>query len=704
MISSQRYVYYCALTPNIDTFVSLPSVDRSFCSPSPFVHMVTAALPDPDLEASPEGELSPLHRARVKALRVPWHFSSPHKDYNISEFCLGTGSYGCVYLATRNSDGEKVAIKCLDKMHPEFTEDDAFNEVAVLSTICDHPNIVTLYDVYEDSHHVYLVQELCRGGELFDIVVERKHFTEADAANATKIILDIVFHCHRRGVLHRDIKPENFMLKHPVGDESPFRAEDIRAVDFGLSMFLPPNGASEAVGSVYYTAPEILKGELYGYPADAWSIGVLVFILISGYPPFSGASDVIIYRKILHQELDMDYEPWTTGEVSRFAADFLKKLLVKDPRSRMTIQQALSHPWLIDNQKYGVSRRNPLSRTIINRLRTFMKQNRLSCMLMTLVAHHTSSDAIGKLGQTLHEIDTDDDGLITISQLTSALNSIGMQDFDGLNLCDLVERLDFDHVHAGQVNIDEFLAAALDRKTLITKKGIMTVFKRYDKDGDGALSMVELGSALAECGMGVSQERLKHMCAREGALDGRGVVSSKSFADLLNIDNTDAPHLVPSSISGKTLTTLSQKEPSMFAKPINTSKHMDECSSVVERFASLPLVLTRREQKISGSESDSENQVVKGEVGLEEERGRACKKVTTLDEILRQYSMSGYTTPRRRTSRDGRESPKSPGKLVGAFGSTMRLGSGSCYSPNLASPLSSPSSLASPSMALLGCD
>lgn len=279
--------------------------------------------------------------------RVPWRHDSKIESAYSLKYVLGTGYYGVVYSATHLQTGEIYAIKSLDKSHPEYSFADVCNEVQILAAVCDHPNIASLYEVYEDAEHLYLVQEACLGGELFDLVIERKHFTEGDAAQACQTLISIISHCHARGVLHRDIKPENFLLKN-ISKDGRFDGSDVRAVDFGLSIFAKDRPEiTDAVGSIYYTAPEILAGEPYSPASDAWSLGIVVFILISGYPPFWGGSDEVISDRIQNQELDLGYEPWNTDAVSLDAANFVKRLLNKDPQQRMTLNDAKQHPWLV---------------------------------------------------------------------------------------------------------------------------------------------------------------------------------------------------------------------------------------------------------------------------------------------------------------------------------------------------------------------
>lgn len=757
----------------------------------------------------------------VKRTMVPWHFSSPciEDNYTIQRV-LGTGHYGVVCAATHKKTGELYAIKSLDKAHPEYNDADVRNEVAVLCRVCDHPNIATLYEVYEDAEHVYLVQEACLGGELFDLVIERKHFTEGDAARVASVLISILAHCHARGVLHRDIKPENFLLKNIVPEDGRCDGSDIRAVDFGLSVIVDDIDTNtitnDIVGSSYYIAPEILAGQPYTAAADAWSLGVVVFILISGYPPFWGSSDAIIYDRIQHQELDMGYEPWNTAAVSPEASDFVRRLLTqKDPVQRMTCAQAASHPWLANK---GTAREGdddpPLHPSIVDRLRAFTRENRLTCLLMTLVAHHLSDAGIQELRQTFYEMDTDDDGLVSVADITKALQKVGV-DTKGQSIHELVEGLDVGHNHAGHVNVDEFLAAAIDRKKVFTKTTVAAVFKRLDTSGSGMLSMEALSRALADCGIPIQQNTLRTMMAREGALDGQGVVSARSFQNLLvaaaeaegggdegatvgncsgNGNRRDCAGALERILSGglnhmsdddddgedgngngnawksvlaprrgltlKVNTTHSSRQASldltsggggsrefgMRMHRTNTNGTATTTSPVPGPYAHIQTPRTEgdEEQQEGGDVLGSSKNV------LAPPRGTSSSTMSTLDEVLRQYSLSGYHTPRRRVGSLSSSSAGSPratptkrsgSAALGALSPTVGRGGNAHYvstawpppspvhttntkqqqegTPTTVSPLMqrhlgvtglipppSPASsdLPSPTMACLGCD
>ncbi|PSC72461.1 calcium-dependent kinase 1 [Micractinium conductrix] len=447
-----------------------------------------------------------------------WQMGDPHSRYKFMRV-LGTGHYGVTYLCSSLKSGELVAIKALDKLHPEYERDLACEEILILAAVSDHPNVVDMHEVWEDASYLYIVMEACMGGELFDMVIERKHFTEADAASITAAVLSVMQHCHSKGIIHRDLKPENFLLLR----EGELSADNLRAIDFGLSKFVELDGICRScVGSSYYVAPEVLKGA-YSYEADAWSVGTITYILLSGFPPFWGSSDQVIFHCILTKPVDFDYQPW--HQISAAAKHFVGRLLDKDPARRMAVSQGLTHPWITEKAADV-----PLSMDIISRLQNFTHQNRVKCLLMAIAANHLSDEEIGGLRKIFHFIDADADGEISMHDLGVALQHAGL-DMEQQGMVALLRGLDL--AHQGTVSVEEFIAAALDQRKVLTAKTVNSIFSELDDDKDGLITLGELQQALEECNISIKADTLGRLMHREGALDNKGMVSSKSFADLL---------------------------------------------------------------------------------------------------------------------------------------------------------------------------
>eukprot|EP01129_Flabellula_baltica_P007562 TRINITY_DN2962_c0_g1_i2.p1 TRINITY_DN2962_c0_g1~~TRINITY_DN2962_c0_g1_i2.p1 ORF type:complete len:263 (+),score=67.62 TRINITY_DN2962_c0_g1_i2:681-1469(+) len=203
----------------------------------------------------------------------------------------------------------------------------------------NHPGVLKCFDVFEDDDRVYIIMELVEGSELFDRIVDKGNYNEKDTVNLTKQILSAVGYLHENGIAHRDLKPENLLC-------SGFgKNEIVKIADFGLSkIFSGEEVLKTSCGTPGYVAPEVLLADSYDKAVDLWSVGVITYIMLSGYSPFYAEEDNVMFELIMNAEYDFDDETW--DEVSDLAKDFISKLLVRDPKIRMDVAQALSHPWL----------------------------------------------------------------------------------------------------------------------------------------------------------------------------------------------------------------------------------------------------------------------------------------------------------------------------------------------------------------------
>lgn len=263
------------------------------------------------------------------------------EDKYVLKDLLGTGAFSQVRLAEVKDDPSTVvAIKIIDKKALKGKEDSLENEIKVLRRL-RHPNIVQLMDTYEDPEHVYLVIELVTGGELFDRIVEKGSYTEKDAADLIRQVLEAVDYMHEQGVVHRDLKPENLLYFSQDEDSK------IMISDFGLSKMEDSGIMATACGTPGYVAPEVLAQKPYGKAVDVWSIGVIAYILLCGYPPFYDENDANLFAQILKGEFEFDSPYW--DEISDSAKDFIRQLMCVDVERRFTCKQSLNHPWISGN-------------------------------------------------------------------------------------------------------------------------------------------------------------------------------------------------------------------------------------------------------------------------------------------------------------------------------------------------------------------
>eukprot|EP00249_Psilotum_nudum_P024859 c29309_g1_i4 orf=644-2545(-) len=283
-------------------------------------------------------------RTRALQMEVAAVLTTPTDDigqhYDMGKE-LGSGQFGVIRQCTDKQTGESFACKSIAKARLTSRQDveDVRNEIEIMSHLSGHSNIVQLIDVFEDTAYVHIVMELCLGGELFDRIVQRKSYPESEAALLIKSLVEVVKHCHDRGVIHRDLKPENILLA-TTSPSSP-----IKLADFGLALrFAPGKKFSGMAGSAYYIAPEILNGN-YSEEVDMWSVGVILYILLSGVPPFWGETEQRIFEAINEARIDFLCDPW--WRISDAAKDLIRGLLCVDAATRLKPDQVLMHPWIV---------------------------------------------------------------------------------------------------------------------------------------------------------------------------------------------------------------------------------------------------------------------------------------------------------------------------------------------------------------------
>jgi len=259
--------------------------------------------------------------------------------YDIKEE-LGRGAFSIVKLAVHKKTGEKYAVKIIDKKNVGTDLVRLETEIQILKKV-NHTNIISMKELFDTHEYLFIVTELVTGGELFDKIVEKGSYTEKTAATLVTKIVSAIHYLHNLGIVHRDLKPENLLLKDGASDT------EVKLADFGLSKIVGPQVMMTACGTPGYVAPEVLSATGYDKEVDLWSIGVITYILLCGFPPFYNEDLPQLFEQIMKAEYDFPAEYW--GHVSKDAKNFITKLLVVDPSKRMSSQQALAHPWLAGN-------------------------------------------------------------------------------------------------------------------------------------------------------------------------------------------------------------------------------------------------------------------------------------------------------------------------------------------------------------------
>ncbi|XP_047967962.1 calcium-dependent protein kinase 26-like isoform X2 [Salvia hispanica] len=482
------------------------------------------------------------------------HFVMGHKTANIRDLYvlghkLGQGQFGTTYLCTEIATGLQFACKSITKRKLISKEDveDVRREIQIMHHLAGHKNIVTIKGAYEDTLYVHIVMELCNGGELFDRIIQRGHYTEQKAAELTKIVVGVVEACHSLGVMHRDLKPENFLLVNKDDDFS------LKAIDFGLSVFFKPGQIfTDVVGSPYYVAPEVLLKH-YGPQADVWTAGVILYILLSGVPPFWAETQQGIFDAVLKGHIDFESDPWPL--ISESAKDLIRKMLCMHPADRATAHQVLSHPWISEN---GVAPDRALDAAVLSRLKQFSAMNRLKKMALRVIAESLSEEEIAGLREMFTAMDTDNSGAITFDELKAGLRKYGSTLKD-TEIRDLMDAADVDN--SGTIDYGEFIAATMHLNKLEREEHLLAAFHYFDKDGSGYITFDELQQACEEQHMSDNfiEDIIKEVDQdNDGRIDygefvammtkGNAGIGRRTMRNSLNMSMRDAPEALSFSL------------------------------------------------------------------------------------------------------------------------------------------------------------
>ncbi|XP_016745482.2 CDPK-related kinase 3 isoform X7 [Gossypium hirsutum] len=447
---------------------------RPFPPPSPAKHIKASLLKrlggKPKEGTIPEDPGTEPEQALDKSFGYGKNFGA---KYELGKE-IGRGHFGHTCSA-RGKKGDlkdqPLAVKIISKakMTTAISIEDVRREVKILKALSGHKHLVKFYDAY---HYIfYLLVDpiplvlLCEGGELLDRILARGgRYTEEDAKAILVQILSVVSFCHLQGVVHRDLKPENFLFTS--GGENA----DMKLIDFGLSDFIRPDERlNDIVGSAYYVAPEVLHRS-YSMEADIWSIGVITYILLCGSRPFWARTESGIFRSVLRSDPNFDDMPWPS--VSPEAKDFVKRLLNKDYRKRMTSVQALAHPWLRDD-----SHPIPLDILIYRLLKSYLHASPFKRAALKALSKALTEDELVYLRAQFRLLEPNRDG------------SVSLENFKMMGL--LAYR---------KMYFEEFCAAAVSTHQLEAVEGweqiASAAFEHFEQEGNRVISIEELAREL----------------------------------------------------------------------------------------------------------------------------------------------------------------------------------------------------------------
>ncbi|KAI4318620.1 hypothetical protein MLD38_032299 [Melastoma candidum] len=438
---------------------------------------------------------------------------------------VGRGHFGYTCSAVFKKGewkGSKVAVKVIpkSKMTTAIAIEDVRREVKILRALTGHNNLVQLYDAFEDTDNVYVVMELCEGGELLDQILSRSgKYSEDEAKAVMAQILDVVAFCHLQGVVHRDLKPENFL--YALKDTN----SPLKAIDFGLSDFVRPDEKlNDIVGSAYYVAPEVLH-RCYGTEADVWSVGVIAYILLCGSRPFWARTESGIFRSILKVEPNFDEPPWPS--ISSEAKDFVRRLLNKDPRKRMTAAQALGHPWIRNFNGVKV----PLDIHILRQMKAYMRSSSMRKAALQALSKTLVGDELYHLKEQFALLQPSENGTISLENITGALTRNATDAMKDSRILDYLTSLH--SLQYKRMAFEEFCAATFSVHQLESHDQwewhARSAYEHFEKDGNKPIVINELASEL-----GLSPSVPVHDVFREWIRPNDGKLSFHGFVKLLH--------------------------------------------------------------------------------------------------------------------------------------------------------------------------
>jgi calcium-dependent protein kinase len=382
-------------------------------------------------------------------------------------------------MAEEQVTKELVALKILPKDADHRDSKLLWStEVKIMQHLDHHPNIVSFVDAWEDDEGYKIVTKLCTGGELFDRISEGS-FSEAVAASLTRQLLLALNHCHERHIMHRDLKPENLIFETKKENSS------MKLIDFGCAVMANDQDViADVAGSPYYVAPEVLEsnrrrtGEIWK-KADMWSVGVIVFLLVHGYPPFNGESQEEIFRRIRAGKYTFSRKI----PLSRSVQDLVSKLLVKAPLERLSAAEALRHPWI---SQAGEAPDTPLNPEIVRSLKGFQVQCKLKKAVGRAMAARMLEADKDAIAQLFKKFDKNGDGKLSGDEIAEMMRSIGRNPAEMKQLMS-----DADQNNDGTIDQKEF-QQMIATGELSQKEKAENAFRTFDTDGSGAVDVAEL--------------------------------------------------------------------------------------------------------------------------------------------------------------------------------------------------------------------
>ena len=417
----------------------------------------------------------------------------PKKYLKIKD--IGKGTFSKIYTV-QNKSNFKVYC-CKEILKSKIADLSKFkNEINILSKV-DHPNVIKFYEIFEDERHINIIMENCSGGDLFQNIIAKlsrgEPFTEKEVVPIFKQIMSAISFCHSQGICHKDLKPENILFLNNKPD-SP-----IKIIDFGLSKIfgeirplmrgnkIEKNTIGSRLGTAYYSSPEVLQGN-YDNKCDIWSCGVILYIMLCGYPPFDGENEQDIFKAISRKKFFFPEDEWKS--ISDDAKDLIKHMIC-DADKRYNADNVLAHQW-VEKCAPNAKEANKYNS---DSLKNFSNLYKLTKFVLEFIAWRIGECNINHLRAIFEEMDTNKDGTLSINEIKDAINKmaeIGNMDEDEKNY--FLQSFDTDRRQ--KIEYNEFINACMDQKIYLREEKLINTFMLLDFDGSGKISKEEIKFAL----------------------------------------------------------------------------------------------------------------------------------------------------------------------------------------------------------------
>ena len=435
---------------------------------------------------------------------------------------LGKGGYGRVFRVRSKQSGDIRACKQLSKLNIGNLE--KFRREIKFLQQTDHPNIIKIYETFETNNNLYVIMEECKGGELFDRIIEhinsKKMYTEKEAAEIIYQVMYAVEYCHKNGICHRDLKPENLLyLKKGNENNNP-----LKVIDFGLSREMNLNKLlSSKVGTAYYVSPEILAGK-YNEKCDIWSAGVILYVLLSGDPPFNGPSDGVIYSKIKKMKFSFPPEKW--DKISTDAKDLLSHMLLPE-KERYSAEEVLAHPWFKNVKKIKLENLNFSTQFF----KDYKDMNQFKKMVLMFIATRLGESEINELKQIFKGFDTNNDGQIGYTEFEEGMKKLNQGNISEEDIHSYFAAIDTDK--SGKIDYTEFLTATLEKKYFLKEEKLYEAFSKFDKDHNGKITKEEIMKTLK---LEPKDDKFVQELIQKADKNNDGVIDYKEFLEFMGLN------------------------------------------------------------------------------------------------------------------------------------------------------------------------